>query len=801
MHESSKRTGPGRFPSRSAKSGPRLQLLSALVGSAALLSFVPDTAFAQSVLPAPQTQDNAFPGRVSGEIKPSWPKSPEAPRGAPNIILILTDDVGYGATSSYGGPVPTPHFDALGKQGLRYTGYNNSAICSATRAALLTGRNEHAVGMGRVANAPTRYEGYTSVMPKSAGTVAEVLRQNGYSTAAIGKWHLVPEWEESQAGPFDRWPTNMGFQHYYGFIGADTDQFAPSLTSGTTPVEPPHDDPDYILDRDLADKAIAWIAEQKQLAPDRPFFLYYATGSTHAPHQAPPEWLDRFRGKFDQGWDVMREEVFQRQRRQGIIPASAKLTPRPAFIPAWSSLPEDKRKLYSRMMEAYAAQLAFADEQIGRVIESVRARGEIDNTMIVFVQGDNGASGEGSQNGSMYEQAFINGYAEPLDYMRAHIDKIGGPDAYSNYPTGWAWAMNTPFQYYKQTASHFGGLRDGMVISWPARIKDAGTTRSQFHYVTDIAPTIMEAAGVEAPAVLNGVQQMPIDGISMTYTFTAPQAPSRRRTQVFEVMQNLGIYHDGWWAGTTPTNAPWEFFKSQGTSDPNDRNWELYNIAEDYSQSRDLAKSNPRKLLEMQQIFWAEAARAKILPIHSATEGTAEIPSLRGNRRTFTYQPGLTRVPARAAPETIGNSYSITARVMVGADDADGVMVAQGGKFGGYSFYLDQGRPAFHYNAIGPRQYRIKATQPIAPGEHRLRAEFASDAAKPGSGGTMALFVDDRQVATGRLDATLAARISLYEGFDVGVDTISPVSDEYTTANSKFQGRLDSLTVEIKPIR
>ncbi|ARR52576.1 arylsulfatase [Rhizorhabdus wittichii DC-6] len=752
---------------------------------------------AAQVLPEPISSPAVSPGRIAADTSPSWPRSPEAPAGAPNVILILTDDVGYGASSTYGGPVPTPNFDALAQRGLKYTQYNNAAICSATRAALLTGRNEHAVGMGTVTNAPTGYEGYNSVIPKSAGTVAEVLRQNGYQTAAIGKWHLVPEWEESQVGPFDRWPTHMGFQYYYGFIGADTDQFAPSLTEGTTPVEPPHDDPDYILDKDLADRAIRWISQQHQLAPQKPFFLYYATGSTHAPHQAPKAWLDKFRGKFDQGWDAMRSQTFERQKAMGVIPADATLTKRPDFIPAWSSLSADKQRFFSRTMEAYAAQLSYADHEIGRVIDSLRVSGQLENTLIIFVQGDNGASGEGAQQGSLYEQAFINQYSEPFKDLIDNIDKVGGPDAYNNYPTGWGWAMNTPFQYYKQTASHFGGLRDGMVVSWPARIKNVGGTRAQFHYVTDIMPTILDAVGVKAPAMLNGVAQMPLDGISMAYSFDQPESPSHRRTQVFEIMQNLGIYHDGWWANTKPTNAPWEFFKAVKTSDPNDRNWELYNIANDYSQSKDLAKSNPRKLLEMQQLFWAEAARNKILPIHSATEGMQDVPSPRGDRTSFSFQPGLTRVPPRLAPETIGHFYTITADIDIGADDGQGVLVTHGGKFGGYAFYLDRGTPVFHYNAIGTRQYQVRGAQPLSPGHHVLTARFQSDDGRPASGGMLTLTADGQVIGSGRIEHTLFARVSLYEGFDVGQDTLSPVNADYTIATSRFRGKLNRLDFTI----
>lgn len=745
---------------------------------------------AQTVLPAPEVRSERFEGRTFEDSSPHWPQSREAPEGAPNVLLILTDDVGFGATSAYGGPVPTPNFDKLAKEGLRYTQYNNAAICSATRAALLTGRNEHAVGMGTVTNAPSGYPGYTSIIPKSAGTVAEVLKQHGFSTAAIGKWHLTPEWEESHVvGPFDRWPTGMGFEYYYGFIGADTDQFAPSLTVGTTPIEAPQD-PNYILDRDLADRAITWIRQQEELAPNKPFFMYYATGSTHAPHHAPADWIAKFKGQFDDGWDIARERIFRRQKQLGIIPEETELTPRPAFIPSWDSLTQDQKRVNARLMEAFAAQLAFADAQIGRVIAEIERTGQKDNTLIVFVQGDNGASSEGASQGSFYEQAFINQYDEPFEYMLDNIDKIGGPDAYNNYPTGWGWATNAPFQYFKQTASHFGGLRDGMVMSWPKVINDQGGLRTQFHYVTDIVPTIYEAVGIEAPARLNGVDQMPLDGISMSYTFDAPEAPSNRQTQVFEIMQNLGIYHKGWWAGTTPVKQPWEFFKVIDSGDPNDRQWQLYHVAEDYSQSKNLAAEMPGKLAEMQQIFWAEAARNKILPIHGLGQGVDGAPDPRGERQIFTYTPGLTRVPPRLAPETLGNSYRISADIEITEHNGEGVIVAHGGKFGGYSFYMKENRLVFHYNAIGERQFTVAAAQPLDAGKYTVGIEFVSDEPKNGSGGTVTLLVDGKRVGTGRVEATMFAKISLYEGFDVGEDKISPVTEVYTTADSKFQGVL-----------
>ena len=761
------------------------------------LASAPVAGWAQEMLPEIPREPVDFVGRTAAESPPpTWPGATikSAPEGAPNVFVLMLDDVGFGVTSTFGGPVPTPNLDALAAGGLRYNQFNTAALCSATRAALLTGRFQTNVNVANANNLATGYDGYTTVIPKSAGSVAEILKQNGYSTAAFGKWHLIPEWEESQAGPFDHWPTGMGFQHYYGFLGADASQWAPALVENTTNITRPND-PNYILDRDLADRAVKWISEQKQIAPDRPFFVYFTPGTAHAPHHAPAEWLAKFRGKFDGGWDKMREETFARQKTLGIIPRDAVLTPRPAFLPAWASLTPERRQVYALHFEAFAAQIAFLDSQLGRVLDQLRADGTFDNTLFIYINGDNGSSAEGGPEGLLYEQSFINRFDDSFEYMKSRGSEIGGPNLYSHYAAPFAWAGNTPFQYYKQT-SHFGGVRNGMVVSWPARIRGRGDVRSQFHYVTDVVPTILEAAGVQEPSTLNGIAQKPLDGISFGYSFDNPAEPSHRRTQVFSMLQNLAIYNDGWWAGTRPAKTPWELTRGRKIS-LDDRVWELYNISNDFSQSRDLSKSNPAKLKQMQQLFWAEAARNNILPIHDINEGAAGRPSLTGNRTVFKFLPGLTRLPEGAAPRFIGRSYSIEADVVTDPG-SDGVLMAQGGRFGGHALYIKDGRPMFHYNAIGQRQYVIRSPEPLSPGAHKVAAAFAIDSDAIGAGGTLTLSVDGQIVATGRVDRTLSAWVSHSEGLDVGEDTITPVTEDYAADRSKFSGTLKQVTVTLK---
>lgn len=785
----------GRRRSRVAVrfSASRLAQIAATIGLL-LQPIAPSCAFGQGV------SSPAAPPAAGGD-RPSpdaWPKIVRPPAGAPNVLLIMTDDVGFGATSAFGGPIPTPNLDALAKRGLRYNRFHTASICSPTRASLLTGREPHKVSMGNVNNLATGYDGYTSVIPDNAGMVAETLRVNGYVTAAFGKWHLTPEWEQSSIGPFDRWPTGEGFQYFYGFHGGDTDQFAPSLFQNTLPVAPPTDDPDYIFDRDMADKAIGWIRQQRDISPDHPFFVYMAPGTAHSAHSAPKEWIDKFKGQFDAGWDVLRAESFKRQKAMGIIPTDARLTPRPAFLPAWKSLGADRKRVYARMMECYAAALAFNDHEVGRVIDSLERNGELDNTLVIFIQGDNGASAEGGPQGLFAEETMINGYREDFAAVVRDIDKLGGPLSRNHYPAMWAWALNSPFQYYKQVASHLGGNRNGMVVAWPKRIKQGGAIRDQFLFVSDVAPTILEAAGIAQPEALKGMKQMPIDGISFAYSFTEGSAPSRRRTQVFETMQNVAIYHDGWWAGTRPEAAPWDITTKSMDVALDRRSWELYDLSKDFSQSRDLAAGNSARLAELKQLFYSEAAKYKILPVHGISDGAAGRPSLTEGRTSFTYRTRMSRVAESAAPRIIGRSFQITADIGVPASGANGVLVTQGGRFGGYSFYLKDGVPIFHYNMIGDMQYVIRAQEKLAAGPHQLTARFEIDEPKNGAGGTLTILADGKPVGSGRIEHTHRTWISNSEGFDVGEDTLTPIGDDYQIADSRFTGDLKQVRIDLK---
>ena len=730
-------------------------------------------------------------------VRPAWPAITRPAQGSPNVLLVLTDDVGFGASSTFGGPVPTPHLDALAARGLRYNQFHTTALCSPTRGALLTGRNPNRISLGNVTNLATGLDGFTSVIPKSAATVAALLRNAGYATAMFGKSHLTPEWEQSRIGPFDRWPTGLGFDYFYGFLNADTSQWEPSLVENTAFIEPRHREDGYFLERDLADRAIGWMRDLEAHDPSRPFFVYYAPGTAHAPHHAPPDWIARFRGRFDQGWDAEREEIFARQRESGIVPPHARLTPRPEAIPAWSSLDDGQRLAAARYMEAFAAALSYLDAQIGRLLEEIDQRGELENTLVIFIQGDNGGSAEGGLEGTLFEQSAINLAREPREFVMAHLDEMGGPSLYNNYPAGWAWATSTPFQWYKQVASHFGGTRNGMVVSWPARLPQDGSIRGQFHFVTDIAPTIMAAAGIEPPAAFEGVEQMPMDGVDISYSFDDPDAPSRRTTQAFSMMQHLGLYHEGWWLGTRPVGMPWQASHRRGAQHGADRSWELYHVDEDFSQARDLAREMPGKLADMQALFWAEAERNSMLPIHSSY-GPAQAgrPSLGAARRRFEYSPGTSQVVQDAAPPTVGRAFSITADLEVTSDRASGSILAQGGRFSGYSLYLRDGTPVFHYNALPFRRSEVAGSAPLPPGRHRLVFRFVPDVAEPGAGGTGTIEIDGSVVAEGRIEHTLSRWISHTEGLDVGADLITPVAPDYRSP-AVFDGTLHRVTVEI----
>jgi arylsulfatase len=566
-----------------------------LLGVVAAL--VAQSATAQDVLPRPEQPFKGRIGRTAKDSVPDFPKEIVAPKNAPNILLILTDDAGYGTSSTFGGPIPMPTMDRLAKAGLRFTNFHTTALCSPTRAALITGRNHHSAQTGVITEFATGYPGYDSLMSRSNGTVAQVLRDYAYTSSWYGKNHNVPDWQTSQAGPFDLWPTGLGFNYFYGFIEGDTDQWKPALYEGTKPIEPYLGNPDYILDVDLADQAIAWIRMQHAVAPQKPFLAYYATGTAHAPHQAPKAWIAKMKGKFDQGWDKVREETLGRQKQLGIVPANTKLTPRPKELPAWDSLTAAQKKLYARMAEVYAGALAHADYNIGRVIDAIDELGLLDNTLIIFINGDNGCSGEGTLQGTTNEVAVnANGVTEDFEYLLAKMEDLGGPKAYNHMPAGWAWGFDSPFQWTKQVASHFGGIANGMVISWPKRIKDKGGIRTQFHHVIDIAPTIYEAIGITPPAMLDGVPQKPLEGVSMVYAFDDAKAPSMRKMQYFEMLGNRALYSDGWMASTTPKRLPWQPKAQPGSDDPMSFGWELYHVAEDFSQATDLAKQNPDKL-------------------------------------------------------------------------------------------------------------------------------------------------------------------------------------------------------------
>jgi arylsulfatase len=763
------------------------------------------SSWAQEVLPQPPQPFKGKIGRTARESTPDFPKAITAPKGAPNVLLILTDDVGFGAASTFGGPIPTPTLEQLAKAGLRYNTFHTTALCSPTRSSIITGRNHHTNATGVITEMGTGFPGYDSLMSKSSGTVGEILKQNGYSTSWYGKNHNVPDWQSSQAGPFDLWPTALGFEYFYGFIGGDTDQWHPAIFEGTIPIEPPAHDPNWHLDAALADHAIAYIRQQNALAPDKPFFAYYAPGLTHAPHHAPKEWIAKFKGQFDQGWDKLREETLARQVKLGVVPAGTKLTERPKEIPSWDSRSADEKKLFAHMMEVYAGSLAYVDYNIGRVIAAVEETGELDNTLIIYEMGDNGASGEGTLQGLSNEVGVAaNGVVETIPFLLSIMDELGGPLTYNHYPVGWAHAMDTPFQWTKQVASHFGGTRNGLVISWPKRIKDKGGLRSQFCHVIDLMPTILEAVGVEQPSMINGVKQRPIEGTSLVYTFDDAKAPTRHPTQYFEMLGNRGIYHDGWIANTSPLRLPWaKPAPGVASDDPDAFPWELYHVAEDFSQANNLAAQNPAKLKELQAIFDAEAKKYQVYPLDASFAERADVrlrPSLTRGRNTFTYFPGTIRVPEGAAPDTKNKDYTIMAEVEIPDGGADGVLVTQGGRFGGWAMLIVDGKPEFDYSFSNQPQdkYRIVSMDKLASGKHTIKLDSKYDGPGFGKSAIGTLFVDDKQVAQGKIEHTVGLRFSLDETFDVGEDTGTPVVEEYLAKMPfEFTGDLKKVVIEL----
>lgn len=753
-----------------------------------------------SVLPVP---DFRFEGKVGKTYlesdAPQFPQPTKAPDGAPNVVLIMLDDTGFGQYNAFGGGVPSPTLDKLSQEGLRFNRFHTTALCSPTRAALITGRNHHSAATGVITEAATGYDGYTCVLPKSCGTIGEVLRQNGYATAWIGKNHNTPAWETSAVGPFDRWANGLGFDYFYGFNAGDMSHWDPLLFENRNLV-PRSDDPNYHLTEDIADKAIAWTRKVKSIAPDKPFFLYVAPGANHSPHHAPDEWIERFNGKFDAGWDTYREETLKRQIAMGVVPADTKLTKRSEGLPAWDSLEAGEKRVYARMMEVFAGYAANVDHHMGRVIDAVRELPNADNTIYVYVVGDNGASAEGGLEGSLNENLFFNGLPENWEENLEHIDEIGGPKWFNHFPSSWAHAMNTPFQWTKQVASHFGGTRNPMIISWPAKIKKGGGLRNQFLHVIDIVPTLYEAIGITPPTSLNGTKQKPIEGKSFVSAFADPKAPETRTTQYFELLVNRGIYHDGWMASSR-SFTPWT--PVRGAFDPMAARWELYHVDKDFSQANDLAADYPEKVKELEALFWKEAEANNVLPLdwraverlNSELQGR---PSLAGKRNTYTYYPGQIGLPDGACPPTLNRSFSITADIEVTHDTTEGMILTHGGLTGGYGLYMRDGKANFSYNMLALDRYLV-TTDVLPTGKVSLVVDVKYEG-KPGEFGKSAsvmISANDKQVATGKLPKTVPIQYSLGEGIDIGMDSGSAIDFSYELPFS-FTGKIDKVTVELK---
>jgi arylsulfatase len=723
-----------------------------------------------------------------------------APKGAPNVIIFLIDDIGFGDVATFGGAINTPTLDRLAAGGLRYNRFHTTALCSPTRMAILTGHNHHSDNAGAVMEIATAFPGNTGVRPQSITPMAEILRENGYSTAAFGKYHETPPWEVSVSGPFDRWPTHSGFDKFYGFIGGETSQWAPLIFDGTTPLPTPRT-PGYHFTVDMANQAIAWTRAQHTLTPHKPFFVYFATGATHAPHHVPREWIAKYKGMFDGGWDKYREETLARQIKLGLVPAGTRLAPKPEFIKDWDKLSPDERRLFAHQMEIFAGFAEQTDYEIGRVVKAIEEMGQLDNTLIFYEVGDNGASAEGGMNGVFNEGAYFNGVPEPIEFQLKHIDELGGPHAYSHFAAGWAVAGNTPFEWTKQVASNFGGTRNPLVIHWPARIKAKGEVRSQFHHVVDIEPTVLEAAGIPEPKTVNGVPQTPIEGVSMMYTFDSASAADHHKTQYFEIVGNRAIYHDGWVAATVH-RAPWD----AAPRHPLDQDvWELYDVNKDFSESTDLAASNPDKLKEMQALFLSEAAKYKVLPIDDRgierfDAAVAGRPDLMGARTSLTVYPGMTTMMENAFINVKNRSVKITAEVEIPTGGAKGVILCQGGDTGGWSLYLNNGRPSYTYNYLGYHEDNVSASKPLPPGHATIVMDFAYAGGGRGKGGTATISVNGVKVASGPIQQTHPNTFSLDDPAAVGMDTGTPVSSAYPQFGNEFTGTIDKVTIDVGPL-
>ena len=754
----------------------------------------------RTVLPLPEPQ---YPHSTVLDVRNAPPPprfEVKAPAKAPNVLIVLIDDMGFGQSSAFGGPINMPTVDRLANNGLRYNEFHTTALCSPTRSALLSGRNHHMNNFGSIAESATAFPGQTGQRPNSVATVAEMLRLNGYSTAAFGKSHETAAWEVSPSGPTDRWPTRSGFDKFYGFIGGETNQWAPLIYDGMTQVEPSKG-PKYHFMTDMTNQAIAWMGYQKALTPDKPFFIYFAPGATHAPHQVPKEWIAKYKGRFDQGWDRLREETLARQKRLGVVPAETKLAPKPAAIKDWAALTPDEKKLFARQMEVFAGFGEYTDTEIGRLVQAVADIGQLDNTLIFYIVGDNGASAEGGMNGLYNEMTYFNGVQETVQDILKHYDELGGPTTYPHYAAGWAVAGDTPFTWTKQVASSYGGTRNGMVIHWPAGITAKGQVRSQWHHVIDITPTILEAAGLPEPKSVNGTPQAPVEGVSLGYTFADPKAPSRHTTQYFEIFGNRAMYQDGWLASTVH-RAPWEFKPS--TTLENDT-WELYDTRTDFSLANNLAATNPEKLKELQALFLKEAVKYSVLPIddrllerlNAALVGR---PDLMAGRTSLTVYNGMLGMSENVFINVKNRSHTITAEVDIPKTGAKGVLLAQAGRFGGWSLYLKDGRPTYTYNWLGLQRYTLAAKQALPAGKATILFDFAYDGGGVGKGGTGTLFVNGKKVATGRIDRTQCCAFSADEGADVGADEGTPVTEAYKVP-FKFSGKIGKVTIELKEMK
>nr|WP_316575364.1 arylsulfatase [Nocardia canadensis] len=743
------------------------------------------------------TYDAKDPETTFPPIEPLLP-----PEGAPNVLVILLDDVGYGAASAFGGPAATPTAERLQNNGLTYNRFHTTALCAPTRAALLSGRNHHSVGMGMITETATAAPGSSGVRPNTKAALPMTLKLNGYSTAQFGKCHEVPPWQTSPIGPFDAWPTGGGgFEYFYGFIGGESNQYYPALYEGTTPVEPEKTpEQGYHLTEDLADRAIDWVRTQKALAPDKPFFVYFAPGATHAPHHVPAEWADRYAGKFAGGWDAQRESIIARQKELGVVPAEAELTPRPAVIPAWDEMSDALKPVLERQMEVYAGFLEHTDFQVGRLVDAVESIGALDNTLIYYIIGDNGASAEGTVNGAFNEMANFNGLAaiETPEFMAEVKDKLGGTDAYNHYSVGWAWAMCTPFQWTKQVASHWGGTRNGAVVHWPDGICARGEVRSQFTHVIDVAPTILAAAGIPEPTFVMGVQQSPIEGTAMNYTFESDDVAERHNLQYFEMAGNRGIYFQGW-SAVTRHSTPW--LPNEELPALDDDVWELYDGRTDWTQARDLVADHPDKLAALQRLWLIEAVKYNVLPIDDRRFERIN-PTIAGRPQlikgtTQVLFPGMKRLSEHSVIDIKNRSFSVTASVEIAtAGPTEGVVIAQGGRFGGWALYFKDGYAAFVYNLLGMTEFITTASEVLSPGSHQVRAEFAYDGGGLAKGGDVTLFYDGTPVGKGRVEQTQPMVFSAEETTDIGEDYGLPVSQDYAGA-SKFTGRISVVQIDV----